>query len=481
MRALKLFAMALCVAVSGCGAPSLSPFGCDTNESCNLAPGGMCEPYGGSQWCSYSDAMCNSGRRWSEQASTTIAGSCVGEEPMDMTDGGGSGSGSGSGSGGGDPVPMFAKKLDSGADASPYDLFGGSVAIDGDVAVVSAMTDAGASQSGSGSVYVFERSNGVWAPFQTLSVGSNMQYRFGFSVAVSGSVIVIGAPGDASLGSAAGAAYVFKRGASNWAQVAKLTATSGAASEIFGYSVAVEGDMIVVGAPETDIAGIVDTGRVSVFTPTGTGGAWIQSDSMAAGNGENSMGLKFGTDVAIGGGVIAVGTLKDAVYVFEKAGMYYTRTGKITAATVGSNTALDFGTFLDIDGQHLVIGAPSTTVTGEVYVLEKAGAWATTYKKLTATDVTADAQYGSSVAIRNGHVLVGSALAGSTDAGAAYFFVRQSDGTYKPATKLTASDGSANDQLGFAAAMSSTDLIVGAAFDDEHGMNSGTADIWHLQ
>lgn len=472
--------IALCIAVlnaGGCGAPSLSAFGCESSDSCNLLAGGMCEPYEGSSWCSYADGTCGSGRRWSEQATVTIAGSCIGEEPDTMVDGG-TDTGGGGDSGVGDPIAMFATKLAAGLSASPNDLFGASVAIDGDVAVVSAMTDAGASESGSGSVFVFERSNGVWSPFQTLSVGSGTSYRFGYSVAVSGGVIVVGAPGDDGLGSGAGAVYVFQRGASNWAQAGKLSATSGIANERFGVSVAVEGDVLVVGAPETDIAGVVNTGRVSVFRPMVAGGPWVQVDSFAAGS-DNSMTLQFGHDVAIGGGVIAVGTLKDAVYVFEKTGMYYSRTGKITSSIVGSSTALDFGTTIDIDGQYLAIGAPSTTATGEAYVIERAGNWATTWLKLTASDAASDAQFGSSIAISNGHVLVGSALAGSTDTGAAYFFVRK-QGAYLAAMKLTAADGSANDQLGIAGALSSTDLVVGAALDDEHGTNSGSAYVWRL-
>jgi hypothetical protein len=146
---------------------------------------------------------------------------------------------------------------------------------------------------------------------------------------------------------------------------------------------------------------------------------------------------------------------------------------------VNSSTSLEFGTVVDIDGQHLVVGAPSTTMTGEAYVLERSGNWATSSRKLTVTDNATDAAFGSSVAIHGGHVLVGSYLAGSTDAGAAYFFQRRTDG-HDEAVKLTAMDGSAGDGLGFAAAMSATELLVGAAFDDEKGMQSGSAYLWRL-
>lgn len=475
MRAVKLTIVfaAACLFVCSCGAPGLSPFQCSTAENCDLRPGGMCEAYAGSSWCSYGDPSCTSGRRWSEQAASSIAGVCVGEEPTINDAAIDTGDASDN-----NLVPVFVQKLDAGTSASNNDLFGATVAIDGDVAVISAMTDAGASESGSGSVFVYERANGTWSYFQTLSVGSGMSYRFGRSVAVSGDIIVIGAPNDAALGSEAGTAYVFRRGANVWSQQVKLTATDGAAYDHFGTAVAVAGNVIAVGAPDNDVISTTNTGSVYLFEPTGAGGAWTEVANLVAGT-DAAMNLQFGYAVAVAPDTVAVGSQGDLVQVHERVGASWTRTGRVTPSTVSSSTSLDFGTVVDIDGQHMVIGAPSMTMTGEVHVFERAGNWATNHRKLTVSDNTSDAAFGSAVAIAGGHVLVGSNLAGSTDAGAAYFFQRRTDG-YDEAVKLTATDGSAGDWLGFSAAMSATELLVGAAADDEHGNLSGSAYLWHL-
>lgn len=375
-------------------------------------------------------------------------------------------------------VPVFVSKLNAGTSASQNDIFGATIAIDGDVAVVSAMNDAGASESGSGSVFVFERTNGTWSAFQTLSVGQGFIYKFGRSVAVSGDIIVIGAPGDDARGTQAGAAFVFRRGANSWSQQTKLTASDATAYDTFGASVAVAGNLIAFGAPEKDVVANTKTGAVYLFTPTGVGGAWTEVDKLVAGT-DAKNNLNFGYAVAAATDTVAVGSQGDVVQVFERVNTSWTRTGRITPSTVSSSASLDFGTVVDIDGQHLVIGAPSTTMTGEAYVLERSGNWATNFLKLLATDNTTDAAYGCSVAVHNGHVLVGSYLAGSSDAGAAYFFQRRTDG-YDEAVKLTATDGSAGDWLGFGVAMSATELLVGAAHDDEKGMDSGSAYLWRL-
>lgn len=410
-------------------------------------------------------AACTGGKQYTN--TNTDASGIDGDGSMGMTDAADN-----------NLVPVFVRKLDADTSASQNDLFGGSVAIDGDVAVVSAMTDAGASESGSGSVFVFERAGGAWTLFQTLSVGTGMSYRFGYSVAVYGDIIVIGTPNDGALGTEAGTAYVFRRGASVWSQQVKLTASDGAAYDHFGVAVAVTNNLIAVGAKDDDIISTTNTGSVYLFTPTGVGGAWMEVDKLVAGT-DSAMNLQFGSAVSVATDTVAIGSQGDLVQVFERTGASWARTGRVTPTTVSSSASLDFGTVVGIDGQHLVVGAPSTTITGEVYVLERSGNWATNFRKMIVSDNATDAAYGSSVSIRDGHVLVGSYQAGSSDAGSAYFFQRRTDG-YDEAVKLTATDGSANDWLGFAAAMSATELLVGAAGDDEHGMLSGSAYLWRL-
>src|SRR5437868_5936913 len=106
------------------------------------------------------------------------------------------------------------------------------------------MTDAG-------SAYVFTRSGTAWSQQARLTatpVGAASDL-FGVSVGVDGNTAVVGANGaDPAAGANAGAVYVFSRAGTIWSQAAVLTAADGAASDGFGVSVAVSGDGVLVGA-----------------------------------------------------------------------------------------------------------------------------------------------------------------------------------------------------------------------------------------
>ena len=134
--------------------------------------------------------------------------------------------------------------------------FGNSVAVVGKVAVVGAPEVDDGTIEKSGAVFVFTRdpSTETWTQAADLRANDAAQDDlFGHSVGFDGETIVIGAPGDDS---AKGAAYVFiwdDKGTPDlsddaWSQTAKLTASDAAISDLFGRSVAIDGDTIVVGA-----------------------------------------------------------------------------------------------------------------------------------------------------------------------------------------------------------------------------------------
>jgi hypothetical protein len=133
--------------------------------------------------------------------------------------------------------------------------FGSSLSLDGDTAVIGAHTD---DEAGlwCGSAYVFVRSGGVWTEQQKLTASDAVELEeFGYSVSVSGDTAVIGAYHDNDAGSRSGSAYVFVRSGGVWTEQQKLTASDAAAEDAFGQSVALAGDMAVVGAPNDDDAG----------------------------------------------------------------------------------------------------------------------------------------------------------------------------------------------------------------------------------
>ena len=187
------------------------------------------------------------------------------------------------------------------------DLFGSSVAIAGDTIVVGAWWDDDNGEA-SGSAYVFTRTGTTWTEQAKLTASDGAAFeRFGFSVAIAGDTIVVGAYLDDNVGSA----YVFTRTGTIWTQQAKLLGSDGAPSN-FGISVAIVGDTIVVGAREASY----------VFTRTGT--TWIEQAKLAASDGAGSD--QFGYSVTIAGNTVVVGAYWDdtdngndsgSVYIYD--------------------------------------------------------------------------------------------------------------------------------------------------------------------
>ena len=156
------------------------------------------------------------------------------------------------------------------SDAAATDFFGFSVAVSGDTIVVGAyLDDAPASQSGS--AYVFVRSGSTWNEQAKLTASdAAVADRFGVSVAVSGDTAAVGAThDDHSGGLTVGSAYVFLRSGTSWSEQAKLTASDGKAFEQFGNSVALSGDTAVVGAYQDSHEGGGGAGSAYVFLRSG--------------------------------------------------------------------------------------------------------------------------------------------------------------------------------------------------------------------
>jgi len=167
---------------------------------------------------------------------------------------------------------LMADDGDIDDDGYEGDRFGYSVAVYGDTAVIGAYGDDADNGDNSGSAYVFVRSGNTWAQQDKLTapaddVDTAGDY-FGYSVAVYGDTAVIGAPGYVDVGSSAyGSAYVFVRSGNIWAQQDKLTADDGDTGDVFGNSVAVDGDTAVIGANNDDDNGD-NSGSAYVFKLT---------------------------------------------------------------------------------------------------------------------------------------------------------------------------------------------------------------------
>ena len=344
--------------------------------------------------------------------------------------------------------PFVQKAKLTASDRATSDGLGSSVAISGDVVVVGAPYAAPGGITQAGAAYVFVKPLGGWGDMtQTAKLTASDKYNFdifGYSVAISGDVVVVGAQGGyAGDPPMAGAAYVFVKPGGGWAdmtQTAKLTASDKAEYDYFGYCVSTIGDVIVVGA--------------SLADPGGTSGA-------------------------------------GAAYVFVKPGGGWadmTQTARLTASDKAEDDG--FGGSVSISGDVIVVGASwaspgETNEAGAAYIFVKpGGGWAdmTQTAKLTASDKAAGDWFGRSVSINEDVVVIGAPLAdpgGTGDAGAVYIFVKPGggwSGNLTETAKLTASDKADSDWFGSSVAISGDAVVVGAPYYATGGMgDTGTA------
>jgi hypothetical protein len=183
--------------------------------------------------------------------------------------------------------------------------------------------------------------------------------RFGSSVAIYGSTVVVGAPYRKSTG----AAYVFARSGTAWSQQAKLAPTDIALGDLFGWSVAIYGSTALVSSPGKNS----DTGAAYVFARSGT--AWSQQAKLTARGTTNE---SFGWSVAIYGSTALVSSPSKnfdtgAAYVFARSGTAWSQQAKLTAADAVSGD--DFGLSVALYGSTAVAGAPyKNSNTGAAYV-----------------------------------------------------------------------------------------------------------------
>src|SRR6185295_14939287 len=141
------------------------------------------------------------------------------------------------------------------ADGNSFKLFGNSVAISGDTALIGAYFDDIGGNGAQGSAYIFERSGTRWTQQQKLTASDGETWdQFGASVAISGDRAVVGVPeGGVGAYGYQGAAYLFERSDASWAEKQKLTASDGLGPADFGYSVGISGDTVVIGAHRNDV------------------------------------------------------------------------------------------------------------------------------------------------------------------------------------------------------------------------------------
>jgi hypothetical protein len=375
---------------------------------------------------------------------------------------------------------------------APSDWFGISVAISGDTAVVGAYFDDVGANADQGSAWVFSRVGSTWIgpDFQALGSDGTDLDQFGYTVALSGNTAIVGAPFDDVVANGnQGSAYVFTRAGTTWTQQAQLFATGGASADVFGWSVAISGDTVLVGAYADDVGANTNQGSAYVFTRSGS--TWTQQAQLIASTG--AANDQFGYSVALDGDTALIGSNTDAVganttqgsaYVFTRAGSTWTQQAQLTAADGAIND--QFGVSVALSGDTALVGSLLDDVgansnQGSAYVYTRSGSIWTQQAQLLASDGAGNDWFGFDVALEGDTALVGAQLANvgvNTDQGAAYIFARSSS-AWSQRAKLVANDGAAFDSFGYSVDLNNDIIIVGSALDDVGAnTNQGSASLF---
>lgn len=277
--------------------------------------------------------------------------------------------------------------------------------------------------------------------------------------------------------------------ASTTVETALVTAADVAAADDFGTTVAMEGPTMVVGAPFADIAGVLNQGAVYVFELVG--GTWLQVQKLTAADGTaNDL---FGWSVAIAGDRLVIGAeeanvgandAQGAAYIFERTGGVWLQVHKFTESTSIQNQA-EYGASVAVQGDWVVVGAPAADSAqhGRAFVYHRdeggPGAWGRVAEL--ADDIfDTNAGFGSAVALDGEFLVVGARLLDRVSGtfqneGGAYVFRRDAGHNWDQVGKLFRTGALDNERAGCSVAIRGTRVVVGANNVDGAGLVRGAA------
>jgi len=316
--------------------------------------------------------------------------------------------------------------------------------------------------------------------------------EFGNAVDISGNYAVVGDYKDSEDENGlntlnnAGSVYIFEKQINGtWIQVQKIVNSDRSSDDEFGYSVAINGDYIVVGARYED----EDENGMNTMSASGSAyifkrninGVWNEVQKVVPS--QRSIALQWGWDVEIDGNYMSIGTYRDATdetgmnplnnagatYMFELNGSgTWLETQKIVASD--RTTHEWFAYDIDINGDQMVIGAAGVNHAGKVYVFNRdiSGVWNET-QIIFPADIVPGSYFGESVSISGNYMAIGAKQESEdvadnntmNNAGAVYVF-KNDNGIWIQHKKIVASDRSSSDYFGVEVAISNRIIVVGA-------------------
>ncbi|SEM73727.1 FG-GAP repeat-containing protein [Syntrophus gentianae] len=350
--------------------------------------------------------------------------------------------------------------------------FGRSVAIEGDLVAVGAGAAVAGSTDKAGAVYLFKRHGHRYVrEAKLVAPDASSDAEFGRSVAIQGDRVIVGARfAEVENFTKAGAAYVFRKHKGSWRYEAKITSPTPADEDNFGRALAIQGNLLVVTARKENL-NADDVGAAYIFLHKGN--QWIFSEKLTAG--DPLPGAYFGQSVAMQGNLLAIGARNadsaGAVYLFHRTGKGWKEFAKVNPPDGIEDD--QFGFSVALVGNVLTVGARRANPDG----VEDAGA-AYVYAihrdsvdlmaRLTASDSAAGDQFGQSVAMAGGVIAVGAnraKIGANKKQGAVYLFSRE-DHSWIEGKKVTADDGLAGDEFGYSLSAFGNEFVTGAHFAD---------------
>ena len=354
----------------------------------------------------------------------------------------------------------------SAENAATNDSYGSSIAYSGGVMVVGAPTR----EMWSGAAYITTHSGELILQQTLTAEGVATMNMFGVSVDVSGDTVVISAPGrTVGANEGQGAVFVYGPSGGSWVLQATVTAGDGAAGDFFGTAVALQGDTLVVGTGERDLDGAENAGTVYVFTRSG--GVWTQSAELTAPHPEKD--AWFGGAVSLDGDTLGVGAAGEngydgAAYVFTGSGASWSQQARMTTPVA---TDGEFGGTVAVDGDTLLVGSAFKGSNGAFVFTRTGSAW-DAGAELTAPGVAVKDGFGSSVAVSGDVAVVGAAeqqVGGVDNVGGVYTFTRQS-GVWGSPTRIATPNAGDDGLFGAAVDLEDNSLAVGAPGESLAGL-----------
>ena len=308
---------------------------------------------------------------------------------------------------------------------------------------------------------------------------------FGTSVSISGDYAVIGANQAEINGDRYGAAYVFKYDGSNWQEIIKLTPAQ--AFENFGASVSISDDTIAVGAPNGFVNNEPNAGVVYIYKKN-MNNDWVETQRLFSA--DFNRFDNFGASISIENNQLIIGSPFDddnvsssgSAYIFEFDGTNWNQTDKLTASNPVNGDK--FGFKVDINGNRAIVSSPNSddsiagNSVGSVYVFDKGTTdWSET-TILRAPDMAANDNFGIDISLSVNRILVGAYGNDDTvpNSGSAYVFEYSSTNiTWDAGLKLNANDPGSGDRYGGAVKIEGNRVLIGAVSnDDNNALGSGS-------